>query len=137
MNRLILRVYRHPGAIVLAVFAIVLPVAAGMFRLSYETNYINLFRPETRVVNDYHTVESRLGGIGLVELVVPVGPVAFAATRCMTSKRSRIGFRQIQVSRPAGDRPGALAGHGARPGRTTGGTARRAPGPHCSPTSSS
>jgi uncharacterized protein len=73
MNRLILTVYRHPGAIVLAVFAIVLPLAVGMFRLSYETNYINLFRPETRVVKDYRTVESKLGGIGLVELVVPVG----------------------------------------------------------------
>ena len=73
MNRLILTVYRHPGAIVLAVFAIVLPLAVGMFRLSYETNYINLFRPETRVVKDYFTVESKLGGIGLVELVVPVG----------------------------------------------------------------
>ena len=57
----------------LGVFAIVLPLAIGMFRLSYETNYINLFRPETRVVKDYFTVESRLGGIGLVELVVPVG----------------------------------------------------------------
>ncbi len=74
MNRLILWVYRHPGAIVVAVFAVVLPLAAGLFRLSYETNYINLFRPETRVVQDYHTVESKLGGIGLVELVVPVGP---------------------------------------------------------------
>jgi uncharacterized protein len=73
MNRLMLTVYRHPGAIVLAVFAIVLPLAVGMFRLSYETNYINLFRPETRVVKDYRTVESKLGGIGLVELVVPVG----------------------------------------------------------------
>jgi len=73
MNRLILTVYRHPGAIVLAVFAIVLPLAFGMFRLSYETNYINLFRPETRVVKDYRTVESKLGGIGLVELVVPAG----------------------------------------------------------------
>jgi uncharacterized protein len=73
MNRLILTVYRHPGAIVLAVFAIAMPLAAGMFRLSYETNYINLFRPETRVVKDYFTVESRLGGIGVVQLVVPVG----------------------------------------------------------------
>jgi predicted RND superfamily exporter protein len=73
MNRLMLMVYRHPGAIVIAVVAIVLPLAVGMYRLSYETNYINLFRPETRVVNDYRIVESRLGGIGLVELVVPVG----------------------------------------------------------------
>ena len=93
-------VYRHPGAIVLAVFAVVLPLAAGLFRLSYETNYINLFRPETRVVSDYHTVESRLGGIGLVELVVPVGQVAVDRARCTTSKRSRIGSGQIKVSDP-------------------------------------
>src|SRR5262249_28792766 len=70
---LIYWVYRHPGAIVVAVVAIVLPPAVGIIRLSYETNYINLFRPESRVVRDYHTVESRLGGIGLVGLGVPVG----------------------------------------------------------------
>ncbi len=73
MNRLIHWVHRHPVAIVVSVAAVVLPLSAGVVRLSYETNYINLFRPETRVVRDYHTVESRLGGIGLVELVVPVG----------------------------------------------------------------
>ncbi len=74
MNRLIHWVHRHPLAIVVSVAAIVLPLSAGLVHLRYETNYINLFRPETRVVKDYHAVESRLGGIGVVELVVPVGP---------------------------------------------------------------
>jgi predicted RND superfamily exporter protein len=82
MNRLIAWVFRHPAVIVATVFAIVLPLSLGMARLGYESNYINLFRPETRVVRDYHRAESRLGGIGLVELVVPVGreltPVALA-----------------------------------------------------------
>ena len=73
MNRLTGRVYRHPGAIVLVVFAIVLPLTAGIAWLRYESNYINLFRPNTRVVRDYHAVEARLGGIGLVELIVPLG----------------------------------------------------------------
>lgn len=72
MNRLVLWVYRHPGAIVAAVVAVVLPVSVGLVRLTYETNFINLYRPETRVVRDYFTVESRLGGIGVVDLVVPV-----------------------------------------------------------------
>jgi len=71
MNRLIERVHRHPGSIVVAVFAIVLPISTGLFILRYESNYINLFRPNTRVVNDYHFVESRLGGIGVVSLIVP------------------------------------------------------------------
>jgi predicted RND superfamily exporter protein len=73
MNRLVLCVYHNPGKIVAGIFVVVLPVAVGLGRLSYETNYINLFRPEARVVGDYHFVESRLGGIGLVELVVPAG----------------------------------------------------------------
>ena len=73
MNRLSAWVYNHPGTIVLGVFAIVAPVSLGMNRLSYESNYINLFQPQTRVVRDYHTVESRLGGIGIVDLIVPIG----------------------------------------------------------------
>jgi predicted RND superfamily exporter protein len=73
MNRLTARVNHRPWPVVLGVLAVVLPVAAGMFWLRYESNYINLFRRDTRVVRDYHAVESRLGGIGLVELTVPVG----------------------------------------------------------------
>ncbi len=73
MNHLTNWVYQHPVPIVVAVFALVVPLAFGTTRLRYESNYINLFGPQTRVVRDYHFVESRLGGIGLVELVVPVG----------------------------------------------------------------
>jgi uncharacterized protein len=74
MNRLIGRVTRHPLAIVVGCLAVVLPVTSGMTRLRYESNYINAFKPHTRVVRDYHAVESRLGGIGLVEIVVPIPP---------------------------------------------------------------
>jgi predicted RND superfamily exporter protein len=80
MNRLTLWVFRHPAAVVATVAALVLPLSLGMFNLSYETNYINLFRPETRVVGDYQAVESKLGGIGLVELVVPAGTKVTPAT---------------------------------------------------------
>jgi predicted RND superfamily exporter protein len=73
MNRLTTWVFHHPGAIVTVVAVVVIPLTLGMINLTYETNYINLFRPETRVVRDYQTVESKLGGIGMVEVVVPVG----------------------------------------------------------------
>jgi predicted RND superfamily exporter protein len=72
MNRLIGWVHRNPRAIIGAVLAVVLPVTTGMVLVRNESNYINLFRPDSRVVRDYHTVESRLGGIGLVEVIVPV-----------------------------------------------------------------
>jgi uncharacterized protein len=99
MNRLIFWVYRHPGAIVAAVAAVVLPVSAGLVRLSYETNYINLFRPETRVVRDYHAVESRLGGIGVVELVVPVDGAVSPGTLAKF-KRVEDRIRSIRASDP-------------------------------------
>ncbi|MBX6312764.1 MAG: MMPL family transporter [Isosphaeraceae bacterium] len=71
LNRLTVRVVRHPGAIVLGIFAVVVPLALGIGRLRYESNYINAFKPGTRILQDYQFVESRLGGIGLVTLVVP------------------------------------------------------------------
>jgi hypothetical protein len=73
MNRLVLWVYQRPRAIIVTVMVVVLPLACGLVWLTYETNYINLFRPETRVVGDYYKAESTLGGIGVVELVVPIG----------------------------------------------------------------
>ncbi len=101
MNRLIHWVHRHPIAILASVAVVVLPISAGSVRLSYETNYINLFRPETRVVRDYHTVEARLGGIGLVELIVPVG---HSLTPAVLADLKGIGdrIREIRVSDPRG-----------------------------------
>ena len=99
MNRLIFGVHRHPVVIVAVVFAIVLPVSAGLGRLDYETNYINLFRPETRVVRDYHTVESRLGGIGVVELVLPVEGSVTPATLAKL-RRVEQSTRAIQATEP-------------------------------------
>jgi uncharacterized protein len=101
MHRLLLQVYRHPRAIVLAVFGVAIPLAAGVFRLQYETNYINLFRPATRVVRDYHSVESKLGGIGLVELVVPVGH-SLSPGKLVEMKQVEDRIRAIHVADPRG-----------------------------------
>jgi predicted RND superfamily exporter protein len=85
MTRLTAWVERHPLGIVAGVLLLVAPLAAGMGRLRYESNYINAFMPEARVVADYGAVESRLGGIGVVQLVVPFGreatPEALAKLR--------------------------------------------------------
>jgi predicted RND superfamily exporter protein len=90
MNRTLGWVYRHPAPIVVAVVLLVAPVALGMGRLRYESNYIHLFKPDTRVVGDYHVVESRLGGIGVVSLDVPVGSTIDGA--------ALDNFRQVEVS---------------------------------------
>ena len=107
VNWLTAWVYRHPTPIVVGLLALVIPVAAGMVRLNYETNYINAFKPETRVVRDYGAVESRLGGIGVVELVVPV---ADGITPAVLDQ-----FRSVEV----GVMGGSGAGSGALPGVTS------------------
>jgi predicted RND superfamily exporter protein len=87
LSRMTAWVDRHPAAIVGGILLAVAPLAAGMFRLDYESNYINAFKPQTRVVRDYQAVESRLGGIGVVSLIVPVGPAI--------SPESIRGFRAL------------------------------------------
>ncbi len=61
----------YPLPVVVTILSIVLPAALGMFRLSYESNYVNMFRPQSRIVSDYGYVEKRLDGIGQVSIVVP------------------------------------------------------------------
>jgi predicted RND superfamily exporter protein len=93
-NRLIRWVVARPGAIVATVFAVVIPLGAGLSRLDYESNYINAFKPRTRVVRDYNYTEGRLGGIGVVSLVLPAGDrldlAALAAHRGLTEAVDRL-----------------------------------------------
>ena len=80
LGRVTRKVVEHPGIVLLFVLLLVAPLALGMTRLGYESNYINAFEPEARVVRDYHSTESRLGGIGLISLVVPnEGPIDAAS----------------------------------------------------------
>jgi len=39
--------------------------------IEFESNYINVHKPHSRVARDYRFIESRMGGIGLVELISP------------------------------------------------------------------
>ncbi len=75
VERMIKAVIRRPGRVVVAMILVTLTLAVGMTRLTFESNYINAFRPNTRVVEDYNFIESRLGGIGLVSLIVPLEKV--------------------------------------------------------------
>lgn len=101
MNRLVDWAYRNPKLVAASVFGITLPIALGIFRLDYETNFINLFRPQTRVVRDYQEVESKLGGIGLVELVVDSnGPLTPAFLEELQAVEKRVGLGSTPDARP-------------------------------------
>lgn len=49
----------------------VLLATVGTLWIQFESNYINIHKPRSRVARDYRFIESRMGGIGLVELISP------------------------------------------------------------------
>ena len=95
MNRLTGWVDRHPRPIVVGVVAV---VAAGRRRddpaRSTSRTTSTPSSPRRRVVRDYHAVESRLGGIGLVELIVPVGNDDRRGRCSSKFRRGRAGARR-------------------------------------------
>ncbi len=73
MNRLTAWVVKRPGLLTLVMLASVGPLSWGISRLEYESNYINAFKPRAPVVRDYYEAERKLGGIGLISVLLPVG----------------------------------------------------------------
>lgn len=79
INQLTRWVVDHPGAVVLAFVLPGVIAATGIARLKLESNYINIFRPNSRVAVDYRRAEAKLGGIGLIEVVLPAPAEASVA----------------------------------------------------------
>ena len=64
-------VLTHPGTTLFLFLTPVLLATAGTVFIQFESNYINIHKPHSRVARDYRFIESRMGGIGLVELISP------------------------------------------------------------------
>ncbi|MFO1042460.1 MAG: MMPL family transporter [Planctomycetaceae bacterium] len=64
-------VLTHPGITLVLFMTPVLIAAAGSVWIEFESNYINIHKPRSRVARDYRFIEARMGGIGLVELISP------------------------------------------------------------------
>jgi predicted RND superfamily exporter protein len=97
LNRLTVWVADHPSKIVIGTLVLFVPLALGMVRLDYESNYINAFKSTTRVRADYVGTEARIGGIGVVSLVVPAGETptlaALAPFRALGAEVERLTIR--------------------------------------------
>ncbi len=72
MTRLTELVLQYPRPIVFVTLVVSLSLSVGIGFLNYESDYIKAFKPSAQVVQDYRFVENRLGGIGLVGVVLPV-----------------------------------------------------------------
>lgn len=60
--------------------AIVAIAAAGMLRLEVETDFTKNFRADSPIVEAYEMVEKRLGGAGVLDVLLPIGGAVDAAT---------------------------------------------------------
>jgi predicted RND superfamily exporter protein len=76
LDRLVARIVRHPGPILAGVAIAVAVSMAGLAWLEVETDFTRNFRPDSPTVASYEMVESRLGGAGVWDVLVPLeGPV--------------------------------------------------------------
>ena len=62
---------RWPATIALVAFALAAAAAAGIYRLKVETDFTRNFRADSPIVRSYEFVENRLGGAGLLDVIVP------------------------------------------------------------------
>jgi hypothetical protein len=72
LNHLVYRITQHPKPILLGSLAIIAFAGIGVFQLQVETDFTKNFRPESPIVKSYDMVESRLGGAGVWDILIPV-----------------------------------------------------------------
>jgi predicted RND superfamily exporter protein len=71
LDGLVRRIVRHPGPILAWSAVLVAAAVAGMARLEVETDFTRNFRASSPTVAAYDMVESRLGGAGVWDVLVP------------------------------------------------------------------
>ena len=73
LDGLVKRIVRHPLPILAASAALVALAVVGMRWLTVETDFTKNFRASSPIVASYDMIESRLGGAGVWDVLVPVG----------------------------------------------------------------
>lgn len=82
------------AAIVIAVVGLV--VALGAVRLEVETDFTRNFRPGSRIVTQYEFVETRLGGAGVWDVVIPA-PAKLDEAYLARVRKLEQRLREIEV----------------------------------------
>jgi hypothetical protein len=73
LDGLVRRIVRHPGPILLTSTLLVSAAVAGMRWLEVETDFTRNFRRSSPVVASYDMIETRLGGAGVWDVLLPAG----------------------------------------------------------------
>ena len=108
LDRLVGRIVRHPAPILAGVVVAVAASMAGLVWLEVETDFTRNFRPDSPTVSSYEMVESRLGGAGVWDVLVPLaGPVDAAALGRLRRFEDRLRT-EVLLPDAAGERRPAL-----------------------------
>ena len=107
LDRLVARIVRQPLRILAATGAIVAVAISGMRWLEVETDYIRNFRRSSPVVRSYEMIETRLGGAGVWDVLVPTPIPPDAATLAAVARLERRLREEVTV--PSAD-GGSAAG---------------------------
>ena len=73
LDGLVRRIVQHPGLILLGSTLLVAVAMAGMRWLEVETDFTRNFRRSSPVVASYDMIETRLGGAGVWDVLLPAG----------------------------------------------------------------
>ncbi len=95
LERLVRWLVLHPRAILGGILCLVVLATAGMTRLEVETDFTRNFRPDSPTVSAYDMVESRLGGAGVWDVLVPA-PANIDAAMLLRLSRFEERLRAIK-----------------------------------------
>ncbi|MFM1995623.1 MAG: putative rane protein YdgH [Planctomycetota bacterium] len=101
LDSLVRRVVAHPVPILLGSLALVAAAVAGMRWLEVETDFTRNFRRSSPVVASYDMVESRLGGAGVWDIVVPAAQPVDGRALAAVARLERRLLEEVVV--PDGD----------------------------------
>lgn len=101
LDGLVKRIVRQPGRILGLSAALTALAVAGMAWLEVETDFTRNFRRSSAIVQSYDMVESRLGGAGVWDVLVPAGDTIDGAA---LSRLARLEHRlREEVTTPGPD----------------------------------
>lgn len=108
LDALVQWIIRHPLPILGAAITVVAVAVAGMRWLTVETDFTKNFRASSPIVASYDMIESRLGGAGVWDVLVPVsGDIDGTALSRVARLEKRLRD-DVKVAGPAGDLVPAL-----------------------------
>ncbi len=108
LDRLVRRIVKHPGPILAGVIVVVAAALAGLARLEVETDFTRNFRADSPTVASYEMVESRLGGAGVWDVLMPLaGPVDAATLARVRAFEERL-MSEVTVPDAGGEARPAL-----------------------------